>query len=174
MDDKRLLLRHFLAALAYRTQKALRDAPGDFGTFRAAEGVRTPAELVQHMTSVLGYARTFFIGGRYRPEPLPSLQDEILRFHEMLEDLAKHLELGTPLQQELSPEMLMQGPFADAMTHAGQLAMLRRLAGAPVAPENFVFAKIDPNRLGPDQADPARPDARWPGAPKGWTPPTQK
>ncbi|MGH9426461.1 MAG: hypothetical protein ACRD2L_09185 [Terriglobia bacterium] len=174
MDEKRDLLQHFLAALAYRTQKALRGAPSDFGSFRAAEGVRTPAELVRHMTSVLGYARTFFVGGRYKPDPLPSLQDEILRFHEMLQDLARHLEVGTPFLQDMTAEQLTQGPFADAMTHAGQLAMLRRLAGAPVAPENFVFAEIDPDRLGPDQADPVRPDAIWPGAPKGWVPPRQK
>lgn len=167
MDDKRLLLRHFLAALAYRTQKALRDAPIDFGSYRAAEGVRTPEELVRHMTSVLGYARTFFVGGQYRPEPLPTLRDEILRFHEMLQDLASHLEAGTPLLKDVTTEQLIQGPFADAMTHAGQLAILRRLAGVPVPPENFVFAKIDPARLGPDQADPVSPDAVWPEAPKG-------
>ena len=174
MDDKRDLLRHFLAALAYRTQKALRGAPSDFGSFSAAEGVRTPAELVRHMTSVLGYARTFFVGGRYWPDPLPSLHHEIFRFHDMLEDLARHLEVSTPLQQDMSPEQLIQGPLADAMTHAGQLAMLRRLAGVPVAPENFVVAEIDPDRLGPDQADPVSPDAIWPEAPKGWVPPTQK
>ena len=87
MDEKRQLLRHFLAALAYRTQKALRDAPPDFGSFRAAAGVRTPAELVCHMTSVLGYARTFFVGGHYRPDPLPSLRAETERLHEMLVDL---------------------------------------------------------------------------------------
>ncbi len=174
MDDKRALLRHFLAALAYRTQKALRGAPSDFGSFSAAGGVRTPAELIRHMTSVLGYARTFFVGGRYSPDPLPSLHHEILRFHDMLEDLAMHLEVGTPFLQDMSPEQLIQGPFADAMTHAGQLAMLRRLAGAPVAPENFVVAEIAPDRLGPDQADPASPDAVWPEAPNGWAPSTHK
>ncbi len=65
MDPKRAMLRHFLAALAYRTQKALRGAPADFGSFCAAEGVRTPARIVCHMTSVLGYARTFFAEGAY-------------------------------------------------------------------------------------------------------------
>ncbi len=174
MDEKRVLLQHFLAALAYRTQKALRAAPSDFGSFRAAEGVRTPAELVRHVTSVLGYARTFFVGGRYRPDPLPSLQAEVLRFHDMLQDLARHLEVGTPLLQDMTTERLIQGPFADAMTHAGQLAMLRRLAGAPVAPENFVLAEIDPDRLGPDQADPVSPDQIWPEAPEGWLPPVKK
>src|SRR6266403_1679060 len=104
MDEKRNLVRHFLAALAYRTQKALRDAPPDFGSFQAGEGIRTPAQLVRHMTSVLGYARTFFIGGQYRPEPLPSLADELARFHEMLGELGRHLEVGTPILQELSVE----------------------------------------------------------------------
>ena len=168
METKRKLLNHFLAALAYRTQKALRDAPAEFGSFRANEGVRTPAELVLHMTSVLGYARTHFIGGRYRPEPLESLQDEIDRFHEMLGLLAQHLRNGDPLPEGMSEERLLQGPFSDAMTHAGQLALLRRLAGAPVPPENFIVAEIREERLGPDQASPVSPDKIWPEAPDGW------
>jgi hypothetical protein len=168
MDDKRRMLRHFLAALAYRTQKALRDAPPAFGDFEAGARIRTPRELVRHMTSVLGYARTHFVGGRYWPEPLPDLPAEIARFHAMLEDLARHLDVGTPLRDETTPERLLQGPFADAMTHAGQIAMLRRLAGAPVPPENFIVADVDAGRLGPDQPMPASPDAVWPEAPPGW------
>jgi hypothetical protein len=172
-DEKRELLKHFLAALAYRTQKALRDAPASFGDFRPQEGVRSPAELVRHMASVLGYACTFFTGGRYRPEPLSTLDAEIARFHEMIETLAGHIESTAPLGEGVTPERLLQGPLADAMTHAGQLGLLRRLAGIPVAPENFVFAEIDPHRLGRDQARPARPDAVWPEAPPGWVPPRQ-
>ena len=147
MEDKRKLLNHFLAALAYRTQKALREAPEDFGSFRVMEGVRTPAELVRHMTSVLGYARTFFIGGLYRPEALDSLAEEIERFHEMLGLLAQHLRNGDPLLEDVTEERMLQGPLSDAMTHAGQLALLRRLAGAPIAPENFIVADIRADRL---------------------------
>jgi hypothetical protein len=168
MEARRKLLNHFLAALAYRTQKALRDAPEDFGWFRASEGVRTPAELVRHMTSVLGYARTHFIGGRYWPEPLESLEEEIDRFHEMLGLLAQHLRNGDALLEGMTEERLLQGPFSDAMTHAGKLALLRRLAGAPVPPENFIVAEIAPDRLGPDQAEPVSPDEDWPEAPPGW------
>ena len=168
MESKRKLLNHFLAALAYRTQKALRDAPPDFGEFRVKDGVRTPAELVRHMTSVLGYARTHFIGGRYWPEALESLDEEIARFHEMLGLLAQHLRNGDPLLEGMSEERLLQGPFSDAMTHAGQLALLRRLAGAPVPPENFIVAEIEPDRLGPDQAEPVSPDKVWPEAPPEW------
>ena len=86
------------------------------------------------------------------------------RFHEVLADLSAHLERGTPLQG-ITAGQLLQGPFADAMTHAGQLALLRRLSGSPVPPENFVFARISAENLGPDQPPPARPDKVWPEAP---------
>ena len=168
-DDERRLLRHFLAALAYRTQKALRDAPEAFGEFNAGNNVRTPKQLVQHMTSVLGYARTYFVGGRYRPAPLPTLDEEVVRFHEMVESLAGHIGAGDPLADQTTAESLLQGPLSDAMTHAGQLAMLRRLAGNPVAPENFIVADIDAARFGIDQAAPVSPDKEWPEAPAGWT-----
>ena len=168
MEDRRKLLNHFLAALAYRTQKALREAPEDFGSFRVNDGVRTPAELVRHMASVLGYARTYFVGGRYWPEPLNSFEEEIERFHEMLGLLAQHLRNGDALLEGMTEERLLQGPFSDAMTHAGQLALLRRLAGAPVPPENFIVAEIKEERLGRNQADPVSPDKDWPEAPDGW------
>jgi len=157
MDPIRALLRHFLAALAYRTQKALRDAPDSFGDFRAADGVRTPRELVRHMTSVLGYARTFMIGGTYRPQPLPDLQSEVARFHAMLEDLGARLDSGAAMQGT-TPEAMLQGPFSDAMTHAGQLAMLRRFAGSPVPAENFIKADIRADNLGAAQPPPVSPD----------------
>lgn len=164
MDQQRQMLRHFLAALAYRTQKALRDAPPEFASFRAAPKVRTPHELVSHMDSVLGYARTYFIGGSYRPPEFPAFAEAIAHFHEVVEDLARHLQAGTPLR-EITPEILLQGPFSDAMTHAGQLALLRRLAGSPVPPENFIFAAVTVENLGPSQPLPARPDEDWPEKP---------
>jgi hypothetical protein len=162
-EDKRGMLRHFLAALAYRTQKALRGAPADFGDFGAGNLTRTPRELVWHMTSVLGYARTFFRGGSYRPDPLPSLEGEVERFHEMLADLSAHLAAGDSLA-DMTPERLLQGPFSDAMTHAGQIAMLRRLHGSPVPPENFIVADVDGANVGEEQANPRSPDREWPEA----------
>lgn len=166
MDAKREMLRHFLAALAYRTQKALRGAPDSFAEFRAAPQTRTPHELILHMDSVLGYARTYFIGGEYRPARQETFATQVRFFHEMLESLARHLESDAPLVGT-TPERMLQGPFADAMTHAGQLAMLRRLAGSPIPPENFIEAEISPDNLGPDQPPPASPDEEWPEAPGG-------
>ncbi|MBN1211963.1 MAG: hypothetical protein JXA92_05245 [candidate division Zixibacteria bacterium] len=167
MDVIQSLLKHFLAALAYRTQKALRGAPPDFGAFRTAPQVRTPHELIRHMDSVLGYARTFFIGGKYHAPELDNFHDAIEHFHEILADLARHIEQGTELR-EITPERLLQGPFSDVMTHAGQLALIRRLAGSPVPPENFIYADISPDNLGPVQPPPARPDKIWPEAPDNY------
>ena len=160
MNSTRTLLRHFLAALAYRTQKALRDAPAEFSAFRAGTNVRTPHELVWHMAGVIGYARTFFIGGEWRPDRLETFEAEVRRFHALLEDLARHLEAGTPLQGT-TYERLLQGPLSDAMTHAGQLAMLRRLAGSPVPPENFLRADIRTENLSADQPTPVAPKPGW-------------
>ena len=174
MDDRRRMLCHFLAALAYRTQKTLRDAPTDFGSFDPGQSIRSPQAQIRHMTSVLGYARTLLIGGRYCPEPLESFHAEIDRFHVVLAELSASIESDAPFLDGASPERLLQGPLADAMTHAGQLALLRRLAGSPVAPENFVFANIDARRLGADQAPPVKPDERWPEAPPGWIPPSRR
>jgi hypothetical protein len=167
VDETRRVLRHFLAALAYRTQKALRGAPPQFADFSAGAGTRTPRELVRHMASVLGYARTFFVGGVYQPQPLESFEAEIERFHDVVAELGAHLARGTPLQH-LTHDQLLQGPFSDAMTHAGQLAMLRRLAGSPVPSENFLFAEISADRLGSDQPPPAAPDPRWMGTVVQW------
>jgi hypothetical protein len=157
MGNKRALLKHFLAALAYRTQKALRGAPEDFADYRAAPNTRTPHELIRHMDGVLGYARTFFIGGKYRPPKLNDFQEAVLHFHEILTDLGNHLNSGSKLH-DIKPEQLLQGPVADAMTHAGQIAMLRGMAGSPVPSENFIFADISADNLGYDQPPPARPD----------------
>lgn len=166
MDRDRELLRHFLAAIAYRTQKALRDAPEHYPTFSAGKRVRTPVELIRHMTSLMGYVRAHFQGGSYptKPEPLPTFQGEVARFHELLEAVGALLASGAPCS--ISTEQLLQGPFADTMTHVGQLALLRRLADSPVAPENFIYADIRADRLHPDQPPPARPDTHWPEAPK--------
>lgn len=164
MDERRMMLKHFLAALAYRTQKAVRGASTEFAGFRAGEKVRTPHELIRHMDSVLGYARTFFIGGSYRPPEFAEFEDAIKHFHDVVQDLARLLEEGAEMHG-ITPEVMLQGPFSDAMTHAGQLAMLRRLAGDPVPPENFIYAAISAENLGPDQPLPVRPDAVWPEKP---------
>ena len=166
MSDKLEMLRHFLAALAYRTQKALREADDSFANFDPGRQVRTPRELVLHMTSVLGYARTFIIGGSYRPEQLPTFDDEIECFHKILADLSTHFANGDTFINGMTEEKMLQGPLSDAMTHAGQLAMLRRLAGQPVRPENFIYAQIDRENLTSSQPDPAAPDEVWKEAPR--------
>ena len=158
-DTDRQLLRHFLATLAYRTQKAVRDAPDDFANYHAAPGVRTPHQLLRHMSDVLGYALTMLGGGSSRARTLPGFVDEIARFHQVLEALSQAIE--TTSLGSVTPGQLLQGPLADAMTHAGQLAMLRRLSGSPIPPENFSVAQIDADNLGADQPTATSKDADW-------------
>jgi len=160
MNDKRAMTRHFLASLAYRTQKAVRDTPPDYADFRTEKGVRTPHELLLHMTGVLTYARGRFTQDETRPKMLPTFEAEIARFHEVLGDLSTLLASDAPLV-DTTPEQLLQGPFSDAMTHAGQLAMLKRLAGCPIPPENFIEADVDAENVGPEQAAPVSPDEDW-------------
>ncbi len=160
MAESRRLLQHFLAALAYRTQKALRGAPGLFGDFRAGPNVRTPHELLWHMTGVIGYARTMLHGGAFAPPRLDSFAEEIARFHETLAALRDDFADGA-LRARITDEQFLQGPLADAMTHVGQLALVRRLAGSPVASENFIFADVNARNVSPDQAAPRAPDEWW-------------
>ena len=160
----RQLLRHYLASIAYHVQKAIRSAPSSYWAFSPGNQVRTPEAILRHMTSVLGYARTFFVGGVYRPEPLPNIQAEVDRFHQILEDLSNLLDTDSSLKG-ISELQLLQGPFSDVMTHIGQLSMLRRLNGSPVPPENFIYADISANRLARDQPEPRRPDSDWPEGP---------
>lgn len=160
MTESRKLLQHFLGALAYRTQKALRDAPESFADFRIAPTARTPFELVWHMTGVIGYARTFLHGGVFEPPKLASFADEVARFHDTLAALSADFG-NAALDARISDEQFLQGPLADAMTHAGQLAMLRRLHGSPVPSENFIFAQVSAANLTGEQALPAAPDADW-------------
>ena len=83
MTESRRLLQHFLAALAYRTQKALRGAPAGYSDYRVEINTRTPHELMWHMTGLMGYARTMLHGGTYEPPWLPLFSDEVARFHSL-------------------------------------------------------------------------------------------
>lgn len=154
-DSKRDLLRHTVATLAYRAGKTLRGAPAEFAGFRAGTSSRTPAEILAHMGDLLDWACWMAEGEhRWHPcEPLP-WDREVARFFAGLERLDRRLAAPEPLG--FPPEKLFQGPIADALTHTGQLAMLRRLAGSPVRGENYFRAEIEAGRVGPEQATPVR------------------
>ena len=159
-SESRKLLQHFLAALAYRTQKALRHAPPSFADFDVGSNVRTPHELLWHMTGVIGYARTMLRGGFFEPPRLSTFEAEIARFHDTLRDLSNDL-VDPLLQAQITDEQFLQGPLSDAMTHAGQLAMLRRMHGSPVPSENFIHAAIEATNVSAAQAEPRAPDRHW-------------
>lgn len=142
------LLRHLLATLAYRLGRTLDGAPAGFERFEAGSGARTPAALVHHLANLLDFARSIAVDGpRERPAP-GALAAERARFHAGLRALDTVLLESPPPARER--ERMLQGPLSDALTHVGQLAMLRRLAGSPVAGENFSVAPVEAGRLGPD------------------------
>ena len=98
-----------------------------------------------------------------KPGPLPDFDAEVARFHEVLQSVGDLLASNARLR-EISTTQLLQGPLSDVMTHVGQLALLRRLADAPIPPEDFIYADIRAERLGPQQPPPVRPDVTWPEA----------
>lgn len=152
-DPKREMLRHTLATLAYRGGKTLRDAPEGFASFKVNEGTRTPAEILAHVCDLLDWALSL-AGGRHvwhDSEP-PPWREGAARFFAGLEAFDRRLASAEPLG--FPAEKLFQGPIADALTHVGQIAMLRRMAGCPVRGENYFAAEIAAGRVGPEQAAP--------------------
>ncbi|HEY3162300.1 MAG TPA: hypothetical protein VGJ78_25255 [Vicinamibacterales bacterium] len=153
MTADRQLLRHTVATLAYRAGKALRDAPPHFAGFTVAPGTRTPAQILAHMGDLFDWALCLARGQHtwHDSTPLPWDQ-EVARFFAALQAFDACLDSNEPL--EWSAERLFQGPIADALTHTGQLTMLRRLAGAPIKAENYAKATITAGTLGDAQAAP--------------------
>jgi len=153
------LLRHSLAALAYRTQKAVRGAGQAYGSFEAGHGVRSPHDLIRHMEGVIGYAAAFFdpVERPFSAQRRATFAEQLAAFHQRLEELGILLASAAPMHRGLTPSRLLQGPISDAMTHAGQLALLRRLADDSVPSENFIYADISSDNLGSVQPPPARP-----------------
>jgi hypothetical protein len=154
-DPARQLLRHSLATLAYRGGKAVRGAPDSFADFHASPETRTPGQILAHIGDLLDWALSAARGQQQWREsaPLP-WPDEVRRFFAALEAFDAYLASDSPLQAPA--EKLFQAPIADALTHIGQIAMLRRMAGTPVRPENYYVAKIAAGSVGADQPAPVQ------------------
>jgi hypothetical protein len=152
-DSKLELFRHTVAALAYRAGKAVRNAPDSFAEFHGGEGFRTPIQILAHMGDLFDWALSIAKGKQawQNSKPLP-WEKEVERFFAALQNFDDFLASGAAVAAPL--EKLFQGPVADALTHVGQIALLRRMAGAPVKAENYFRAAITIGRVGADQAAP--------------------
>ena len=154
-DASRAALRHLVATLAYRAAKVLRDAPPDFGEMTFGASARTPVLIVAHMGDLMGWAVRLARGEySWKADGGGDWATEVTRFFAGLaaldEALASEDSLRGPVAQAI--EKLIQGPLADALTHVGQLAMLRGMAGMPVRPESYARADIVIGRVGIEQA----------------------
>jgi hypothetical protein len=155
MDATRDFLRHTVATLAYRAGKALRNTPDHAATFRCGETSRTPVEILAHIGDLLDWALALADGEHRWHDATPGAwDDEVRRFFDALARLDARLASERPLGSDAG--RLFQGPIADAFTHVGQIAMLRRLAGAPVKGENYFKADIVVGRVGSEQSAPKR------------------
>lgn len=153
MDAKREMLRHCVATLAYRGGKVLRGAPAEFADYRAGETSRTPGEILGHLSDLLDWALDMARGGKtWRDSKVESWDKGAERFFAALAAFDNHLASNEPLA--VSEERLFQGPIADALTHVGQIAMLRRMAGTPIRGENYFKAEIESGRVGAEQKPP--------------------
>lgn len=156
MSRKSEMLRRFLASIAYRAAKAIKNAPETYPNLCIGKGVRTPRRILHHITGVLTYAHSFYERYDTAHRNMKSWDVEVDEFYSILSRLDEAFHEKTP--HEVTEEQLLQGPLSDAMAHVGQLLMLRRMAGSPVPSENFIFADIREGQAGPDQPDPVAPD----------------
>ncbi len=155
MSDSRKLLRHTLATLAYRGAKAIRNAGPGFAEYGLSETSRTPAKILAHIGDLMDWGLAMSEGRREWKDSLPlPWEQECGRFFCALKKFDDYLGSEKPLQ--VSEEKLFQGPIADALTHVGQIAMLRRMAGGPIIGENYFVAEITMGRVGADQAPPRK------------------
>ena len=145
-DVKREVLRHVVATVAYRGGIAVSDAPEGFAVFRVADGVRAPGEILAHIGDLLEGSLYLLKGEMVylTSSPLP-WDEEVSRFFSAAERLDAYLGSGAPLACRV--EKLIQGPVGDALTHVGQIVMLRRVAGSPVRAEGYFTAEIIPGRV---------------------------
>src|ERR1700686_232719 len=154
-NSKRELLRHALATLAYRGGKAVRGAPEGFAEFPVDACVRGPGKILAHIGDLMDWALTIAIGKRQWRDstPLP-WNKEVDRFFAWLKKFDDYLASSEPIHA--SPEKLLQGPIADALTHVGQLPLVRPMGGGPLKGEDYYEADICCGRVGPEQTSPKR------------------
>ena len=154
-ESGREMLRHALATLAYRAGKALREAPESFASFSSGEKGRTPLQILAHMGDLFDWALSICKGAEAwrNSQPLP-WPEEVDRFFHVLKAFDDYVAGDAPLARSI--DRVFQGPVADALTHTGQLTMLRRMAGCPIRGENYFRAEIVAGRVGLEQAAPAR------------------
>jgi hypothetical protein len=151
-DTARAMLRHLAATLAYRAAKVLRDVPDGFSARSFGDATRQPVRIVAHLGDLMAWAVSLARGEyTWKAEGSDDWHAEVRRFFDGLAALDRELASHS---SAASIEKLIQGPLADALTHVGQLAMLRGMAGAPVRPESYARAEIVRGRVGMEQAAP--------------------
>ena len=154
MTDRELF-RHAVATVAYRAEKATRDVPASFANARLGASSRTPVEILAHMGDLFDWALSMAQGIPTWNNTTPRAWDEErARFFDSVQAFDAVLASDADIRNDLT--YLLQGPVADALTHVGQLTMLRRLHGVPMKSESYNRADVVAGRVGSVQT-PANP-----------------
>lgn len=149
MTDREFL-RHTLATLAYRAAKTLRDVPESFETYKLNEHSNTPQVIVNHLADLMAWTKTMINGEpKWTNGEVVDWKTDCARFFDNLKAVDDLLASDVTIAFDFT--LMFQAPVADALTHVGQLAMLRRLSGNKMKSEVYLRADIQIGRVGPDQ-----------------------
>jgi hypothetical protein len=156
-EGKNELIRHLLACLVYRTTKVIHDAPEHYPETAIGNGVRTPEKILAHINSLIQLSNRFWshekpvsMATRRKKSDKKGWDLEVELFYKMVKEFDETLKKNL-YPRKYSPEKILQGPFIDAFTHVGQLALLRRVAGSPIEGESYWIADVKAGNLGPEQ-----------------------
>lgn len=154
---KNELVRHLLATLVYRTTKILHEAPNNYSSLLIGNGVRKPEKILGHINSLIQLSNRFWspdkpvsMANRRKQSSKKGWDLEVELFYAIAAEFDETLD-NYPVPRKYTPEKILQGPFMDAFTHVGQLALLRRMSGDPIEGESFWMADVNVGQVGPNQ-----------------------
>lgn len=129
-------LQHIIRISLFRVKVTLKDAPEGFLEFEAGNNVRKPVEILQHMVDVWNYV--LYSIARVNADKSGTHLESLEKCHDLLIEKLAVTEIPEAVSQKI-----INGPVSDFLTHAGQLATLRRLSGRPVAGVNYPKLQLD-------------------------------
>ncbi|MBD3266189.1 hypothetical protein GF373_05920 [bacterium] len=147
--DAASVMVRLIDGLGFRFYWATHGLNGKDYSFQAVEGSMSIGETVSHIWGLVNWVRISLDKGNYEnPADHAAMREEILSILSYLRDTfagMKNEELASFAIHEKPFWHLINGPLADALTHTGQINLLRRLAGNPAARLN-PFLGIAPDK----------------------------
>lgn len=147
--DANGVVMRLLDGLGYRFQWATEGLTAEDAAFTPGQGCMTIGELAEHVWGLVNWVHISMLGEGLGESPAPDIETGRRQICRMLYALRTYV---SAIDQEslfaieingLPFWHIVNGPLSDALTHTGQIALLRRLNGNPV-PKHNVFLLHDP------------------------------